>query len=58
MRLPGGVGHFIAILGETPDAYVIGEPMSGRLVVPKSRIEKTYDFTGFFMIVEKPEQNR
>ena len=35
------------------NAYVIGEPMSGRLIVPKSRIHATYDFTGFFMVIGK-----
>ena len=31
VTLPGGAGHFIAILAETGDAYVIGEPMRGRM---------------------------
>lgn len=53
VKLPGGIGHFIAILGETPDAYIIGEPMSGKLIVPKARIGTAYSFTGFFMVVEK-----
>ena len=51
VRLPGGAGHFIAVLAETGDAYVIGEPMRGRLSVPKARLRDAYDFTGFFMIV-------
>lgn len=58
VRLPGGVGHFIAILGETAEGYVVGEPMSGKLIVPKSRVRTAYDFTGFFMVVEKPEGGR
>jgi len=53
VTLPGGGGHFIAILAETPEAYVVGEPMSGKLVVPKTRIGAAYGFTGFFMIVGK-----
>ena len=51
VRLPGGAGHFIAVLAETGDAYVIGEPMRGRLSVPKARLRDAYDFTGFFMVV-------
>lgn len=51
VTLPGGAGHFIAILAETGDAYVIGEPMQGKLTVPKARIARAYDFTGFFMVV-------
>jgi hypothetical protein len=58
VRLPGGAGHFIAILAETGDAYVIGEPMTGRLTVPKSRLGKAYDFTGFFMVVGDREAPR
>jgi len=54
VKLPGGIGHFIAILGETADAYVVGEPMSGKLIVPKARLASTYDFTGFFMVVSRP----
>jgi hypothetical protein len=53
VTLPGGGGHFIAVLGETPEAYVVGEPMSGKLVVPKTRIGAAYSFTGFFMVVGK-----
>jgi hypothetical protein len=51
VTLPGGAGHFIAILAETGDAYVIGEPMRGRMIVPKARLRDAYDFTGFFMVV-------
>lgn len=58
VKLPGGIGHFIAVLGETADAYVIGEPMSGKLIVPKARIGTAYNFTGFFMVVEKSTGNR
>ena len=52
--LPGGAGHFISILGETEHAYIIGDPMAGRLDVPKSRLAGAYDFTGFFMVVDPP----
>lgn len=52
--LPGGAGHFIAVLGETDAAYVLGDPMIGKLTVPKSRLARAYDFTGFFMVVQKP----
>ena len=54
VTLPGGAGHFIAILEETGDAYVIGEPMRGKLTVPKSRLSGSYNFTGFFMVVGAP----
>lgn len=54
VTLPGGAGHFIAILEETGDAYVIGEPMHGKLTVPKSRLSSSYNFTGFFLVVGNP----
>lgn len=52
--LPGGAGHFIAILGETDTTWVVGDPMYGRVNVAKSRPGASYDFTGFFMVVGDP----
>ena len=53
--LPGGAGHFISVLAETDTAYVVGDPMYGRVNVPKSRPGDSYKFTGFFMVVGKPK---
>jgi hypothetical protein len=54
VRLPssGNNGHFIAILGRDGDKYVIGDPLEGRLVRSQSELRDTYDFTGFFMVVQ------
>jgi predicted double-glycine peptidase len=52
--LPGDVGHFISILGETDTTYVVGDPMHGRVNVSKSRLGASYNFTGFFMVVGNP----
>jgi hypothetical protein len=52
--LPGGIGHFISILEETDTTYVVGDPMYGRVNVSKSRPGDSYEFTGFFMVVGKP----
>jgi hypothetical protein len=49
--LPGGGGHFISVLAETDTAYVLGDPMQGKVSVPKSRLGSAYQFTGFFMVV-------
>lgn len=49
--LSGGIGHFIAILGETDTTYVVGDPMYGRVNVSKARLGDSYNFTGFFMLV-------
>jgi predicted double-glycine peptidase len=45
----GGVGHFIAILENSSDTFVTGDPLVGREVVNKNEINKKFDFTGFFM---------
>jgi ABC-type bacteriocin/lantibiotic exporter with double-glycine peptidase domain len=52
--LPGGVGHFIAILSETSGEVAIGDPMKGKLIVPKEDLRKYYNFTGFFLVI-RPE---
>ncbi len=53
VSLPEGIGHFISVLDETDTEYVVGDPMYGRVSVSKSRLSDSYDFTGFFMVVEK-----
>jgi len=50
--LPGGAGHFIAIMSQTPEEVMIGDPMNGKLVVKKSDLERYYHFTGFFLVIE------
>ncbi len=50
--LPGGAGHFIAIVGETADELTIGDPMKGKLVVKKANLQSYYHFTGFFLAVQ------
>lgn len=52
--LPGGTGHYISVLGETGTTYVVGDPMHGKVSVPKARPGAAYTFTGFFMVVGKP----
>ena len=52
--LPGGIGHFISVLGETDTAYIVGDPMVGKVQVSKARPGESYQFTGFFMVVQKP----
>jgi predicted double-glycine peptidase len=49
--LPGGAGHFIAIMSETPDEVTIGDPMKGKLVVRRAELQKYYRFTGFFLVI-------
>ena len=49
--LPGGAGHFIAIMSETSDAVTIGDPMKGKLVVKRAELKDYYHFTGFFLVI-------
>jgi Peptidase C39 family len=49
--LPGGAGHFIAIMRETPDEVTIGDPMKGKLVVRRDNLKNYYHFTGFFLVI-------
>jgi predicted double-glycine peptidase len=49
--LPGGAGHFIAILNETSDQLTIGDPMKGKLLVKRADLKNYYHFTGFFLVI-------
>jgi len=50
--LPGGAGHFIAIMSETSDDLTIGDPMKGKLVVKRADLKSYYHFTGFFLVIQ------
>ena len=49
--LPGGAGHFIAIMSETSEDVTIGDPMKGKLMVRRSDLKNYYHFTGFFLVI-------
>lgn len=50
--LPGGAGHFIAIMSGTADTITIGDPMKGKLMVNRADLSTAYHFTGFFLAIE------
>lgn len=52
VRLAGGIGHFIPILGQ-PDreTYEIGDPLHGRQRLTLAELQHAYEFTGFFLLV-------
>jgi len=54
VQLPGSgkTGHFITVLDRIGDKYVIGDPLEGKTIQSQSALRRTYDFTGFFMIVK------
>ena len=49
--LSGGAGHFIAIMSQNGDEITIGDPLKGKLIVPRKDLDGTYHFTGFFLKV-------
>lgn len=51
--LPGGTGHFIAILSESANEVTIADPLKGKRVVPRKDLMNTYHFTGFFLLVRQ-----
>lgn len=46
-----GAGHFITIIGEEGDGYIVGEPLAGRIKINKGEIFDRMKFTGFFLVV-------
>ncbi|HBG27834.1 MAG: hypothetical protein A2Y10_06795 [Planctomycetes bacterium GWF2_41_51] len=49
----GNNGHFIAVLAETDQGYITGDPLRGRQEFSKNKIENYFYFTGFFMEIQK-----
>ncbi|MGO9865554.1 MAG: cysteine peptidase family C39 domain-containing protein [Terriglobales bacterium] len=49
--LPGGAGHFIAVLSESGDQITIGDPLKGKLVLSRNEAAAAYHFTGFFLVI-------
>lgn len=48
--MPGGAGHFVAILEASENHYIIADPLSGRKKIAKSEIQKgRTGFNGFFL---------
>lgn len=54
VRLPGGVGHFITVLGRTDTGYIIGDPCFGRSEATRAALADQYQFTGFFLVADEP----
>ena len=49
--LPGGAGHFVAILSGNDVEVRIGDPLKGELVIPRANLHNVYHFTGFFLVI-------
>lgn len=50
---PGGIGHFITILGKNGNKYIVGDPTSRRGEMDLTRLRERYYFTGFFLVAGK-----
>jgi hypothetical protein len=54
----GSIGHFIPILGQEGDRFIVGDPLRGRELLSREELDERYDFTGFHMrIKNKGEQD-
>ncbi len=51
--LPGGAGHFVAVLGEKNGQVTLADPLSGKFQFPASELQKAYHFTGFFLTIRR-----
>jgi hypothetical protein len=51
--LPGGAGHFVAIMNENNDEITIGDPLKGKRTLPRAEIANAYHFTGFFLVIRR-----
>ncbi len=50
---PGGIGHFITILGRNGNKYIVGDPISGQSEQDLAMLQGRYYFTGFFLVAGK-----
>ncbi len=49
----GAAGHFITILENNGDSYVVGDPLVGRATYSKEDLFREFRFAGFFMAVQE-----
>ena len=50
----GSIGHFIPILGQEGDHFIVGDPLHGREFLTLEELQQRYRFTGFHMRIRKP----
>jgi hypothetical protein len=53
--LGGGAGHFVAVLSSSSSQVTIGDPLKGKLVIPRSELNVRYRMTGFFLVVHQTQ---
>ena len=53
VTLPGGVGHFLAVLSESNSQVTLADPLRGRFQVPSADLQRAYHFTGFYLAIRR-----
>ena len=53
VTLPGGAGHFVALLSQKNGQVTVADPVTGEIQIPSSDVPKTYHLTGFFLTVSR-----
>ena len=48
----GAIGHFIPILGQEGERFIIGDPLHGRELLSLDQLNQRYKFTGFHMRIK------
>jgi hypothetical protein len=48
----GSIGHFIPILGQKGDLFIVGDPLRGRELLSRRELNERYRFTGFHMRIK------
>jgi hypothetical protein len=51
----GGLGHFIPVLNFADGVITSADPLDGRETLPVAEFQRRYHFTGFHLVVSKPE---
>jgi Peptidase C39 family len=51
--LPGGAGHFIAMLSESNGQVTLADPLDGKHQVSAANLRQAYHFTGFFLTIQR-----
>ena len=49
----GSVGHFIPILGQEGDRFIVGDPLRGRELMSQDKLLQRYELTGFLMRIKR-----
>jgi len=57
LRSLGNSGHFIALLERGDDKLVVADPMDGLSTNTLAHLEGPYEFTGFFLLIQKADFN-